>query len=104
MEHFMGELNYWTDLMTRWGVGLVAGSDNKAHGKMASLCAQPYISLPDYDAVEFPSKKEILLVQQSAVDEYERCQQDNAMARQEVPPQQVDAGGMRMMNNALWIP
>jgi hypothetical protein len=54
--------------------------------------------------VEFPSKKEILLVQQSAVDEYERCQQDNAMARQEVPPQQVDADGMRMMNNALWIP
>jgi hypothetical protein len=26
------------------------------------------------------------------------------MARQEVPPQQVDACGMRMMNNALWIP
>jgi hypothetical protein len=26
------------------------------------------------------------------------------MARQEVPPQPVDAGGMRMMNNALWIP
>jgi transposase InsO family protein len=26
------------------------------------------------------------------------------MAHQEVPPQQVDAGGMRMMNNALWIP
>jgi Integrase zinc binding domain len=26
------------------------------------------------------------------------------MARQEVPPQQVDAGGMRMMNSALWIP
>jgi Integrase zinc binding domain len=26
------------------------------------------------------------------------------MARLEVPPQQVDAGGMRMMNNALWIP
>jgi hypothetical protein len=25
------------------------------------------------------------------------------MARQEAPPQQVDAGGMRMMNNALWI-
>jgi hypothetical protein len=58
----------------------------------------------DYDTVEFSSKKEILLVQQSAVDEYERCQQGSAMARQEVPPQQVDAGGMRMMNNALWIP
>jgi Integrase zinc binding domain len=43
-------------------------------------------------------------VQQSAVDEYERCQQGRAMARQEVPPQQVDAGGMRVMNNALWIP
>jgi Integrase core domain/Integrase zinc binding domain len=54
--------------------------------------------------VEFPSKKEILPVQQSAVDEYERCQQGNAMARQEVPPQQVDAGGMRMMTNAIWIP
>jgi hypothetical protein len=43
-------------------------------------------------------------VQQSAVDEYERCQQGSAMARQEVPPQQVYSGGMRMMNNALWIP
>jgi hypothetical protein len=21
MEHLMGNLNYWTDLMTRWGVG-----------------------------------------------------------------------------------
>jgi hypothetical protein len=21
MEHVMGELKYWTDLMTRWGVG-----------------------------------------------------------------------------------
>jgi Integrase core domain/Integrase zinc binding domain len=26
------------------------------------------------------------------------------MARRAVPPQQGDAGGMRMMNNALWIP
>jgi hypothetical protein len=41
MEHVMGELNYWTDLMTRWGVGWIAGSENKAHGKMASLFAQP---------------------------------------------------------------
>jgi hypothetical protein len=71
---------------------------------MASLFAQPYISPPDYDTVELPSKKEILLAQQSAVDEYERCQQGSAMARQEVPPQQVDAGGMRIMNNSLWIP
>jgi Integrase zinc binding domain len=90
--------------MTRWGVGWIAGSEIKVHGKMASLFAQPYISPPDYDTVEFPSKKEILLVQQSAVDEYERCQKSNATARQEVPPQQVDAGGSRMMNNALWIP
>jgi Integrase zinc binding domain len=104
MEHVMGELNYWTDLMTRWRVGWVAGSENKAHGKMSSLFSQPYISPPDYDTVESPSKKEILLVQKSAVDEYERCQQGNAMARQEAPPQQVDAGGMRTMNNALWIP
>jgi hypothetical protein len=83
MEHVMGKLNYWTDLMTRWIVGWVAGREKKAHGKMASLFAQPYISPPDYDTVEFPSKKEILLVQQSAVDEYERCQRGNAMARQE---------------------
>jgi hypothetical protein len=74
MEHAMDELNYWTDLMTRWGVGWIAGSENKAHGKMASLFAQPYISPPDYDTVEFPSKKDILLVQQSVVNEYERFQ------------------------------
>jgi hypothetical protein len=37
MEHFMGELNYWTDLMTRWRVGRIAGSERNAHGKMASL-------------------------------------------------------------------
>jgi hypothetical protein len=48
---------------------------------MASLFSQPYISPPDYDTVEFPSKKEVLLVQQSAVDEYERRQQSNATAR-----------------------
>jgi Integrase core domain/Integrase zinc binding domain len=71
---------------------------------MASLFAQPFISPPDNDTVEIPSKKDILLVQQSAVDEYERCQQGSAMAQQEVTPQQVDAGGIRMMNNALWIP
>jgi Integrase zinc binding domain len=59
---------------------------------------------PDNDAVEFPSKNEILLVQQSAVNEYELCQQSNATAHQEEPPQQVDAGGTRMMKNTLWIP
>jgi RNase H-like domain found in reverse transcriptase/Integrase zinc binding domain len=103
MDHLMGELKYWKDLRTRWGVGWIAGSENKAHRKMASLVAQPYINPPDYDTVVSPSKKEILLVQQSAVTEYESCQQSNATACQEVPPQQVDAGGMGMMNNALWI-
>jgi hypothetical protein len=68
MEHVMGKFKYFADLMTRWGVGWIAGSENKAHGKMASLFAQPYISLLDYDTVEFSSKKEILLVQQSAVN------------------------------------
>jgi hypothetical protein len=71
---------------------------------MASLFAQPYISPPDYDTVEFQSKNEILLVQPSTVNEYERFQPTNVTARQEVPPQQPDAGGTRMMNNALWIP
>jgi Integrase zinc binding domain len=104
MEHFIGELNYWTDLMKRLGVRWIAGSENKAHGKMASLFAQQFIIPPNYDTVEFPSRKDILLVQQSAVDKYERCPQSNATACQGVPPQQIDAGCMRMMNNALWIP
>jgi hypothetical protein len=71
---------------------------------MASLFVQPYISPPDYDTVEFPSMQTILLTQQSAVNEYERCNQSKATACQEVPPQQVDAGDIRIMNNALWIP
>jgi hypothetical protein len=58
---------------------------------------------PDYDTVELLSKKDILLVQQSVVNENERCQQTNATACQEVLPQQADAGGMRMMNNELWF-
>jgi hypothetical protein len=78
----MGNLNHWIDLMTRWGVGWVAGSENKAHGKMASLFSQPYISPPDYNTVKFLSKKKIILVQQSAANEYERYQQSNATARQ----------------------
>jgi hypothetical protein len=90
--------------MKRWIVGWIASREHKAHGKMDNLFSQPYITPPDYDTVEFLSKKEILLAQKCAVNEYERCQQGNATARQEVPPQQVDAGGMRMMNNALWIP
>jgi hypothetical protein len=102
MEHVMGELSYWTDLMKIWGVGWVAGSENKAHGKMASLVAQPIISPPDYDTVEFPSKNEILLALQSAVNEYERLQQRYVC--QEVPPQQDYSGGMRMIIYALWIP
>jgi hypothetical protein len=69
IEHVMCELNYWTDLMTRWGVGWIAGRDNKALDKMASLFAQPYISPPDYDTVEFSSRNEILLVHNSAVNE-----------------------------------
>jgi hypothetical protein len=63
MEHVMSELVYWTYLMTRWRGGCIACGENKAHGKMASLFAQPYISPPDYDTVEFPSKNDILLVQ-----------------------------------------
>jgi hypothetical protein len=104
MEHVMGELNYWTDLMTRWGVGCIAGSEHRAYGKMTSLLSQPCISPPYYETVEFPSKKEILLTQQSAVNEYDRCQQSNAKAWKEVPPQQVDAGGMRRMNTGFRVP
>jgi hypothetical protein len=43
-------------------------------------------------------------VHQSSFNEYEICPQSNATARQEVPQQQVDAGGTKMMKNALWIP
>jgi hypothetical protein len=31
MDYVMGELNYWTNLMTRWGVGLIVGSEKKAN-------------------------------------------------------------------------
>jgi hypothetical protein len=71
MEHEMGKLNYWTELLTRGGVGWMAGSKHKVNGKMASLFAQPYISPPDKDTAEIPSKKKIILAQQSAVNEYE---------------------------------
>jgi hypothetical protein len=57
IEHVMGELSYWADLMTRWRVGWIAGSEHKAHGKMVSQFAQTYICQTDYDTVEFPSKK-----------------------------------------------
>jgi hypothetical protein len=40
---------------------------------MASLFAQPYISPTDYDTLKLPSKEEILMEQQSAVNEHERC-------------------------------
>jgi hypothetical protein len=40
----------------------------------------------------------------SLAEHNKRCQQCNATARQEGPPQLVDAGGIRMVNNALWIP
>jgi hypothetical protein len=101
MDYVMGKLNYWTDLVKRKGVGLIAGSEHKAHGKVASLFAQPYISLSDYGTVEFSSKKKILLAQQRAFNEYESCHQRNATTRKEIPPQQVDAGGLRMMSNGL---
>jgi hypothetical protein len=101
VEPVMGEFNYWTDIMTGWRVGWIADSEHKAHDKMANLFAQPFISPPDYDTVEFPSKKEILLAQQSAVNEYKRCQQSNATACEEISSQNVDDDGMRMMSNAL---
>jgi RNase H-like domain found in reverse transcriptase len=72
MKHVMGELNYWIDLMARWRVEWIAGSENRANGKMVSLFGQPYISPPYYDTMDFSSNKEIMLVQQSAVNEYER--------------------------------
>jgi hypothetical protein len=56
MEHVMGDCNYWTDLMTRWGAGWIAGSEHKAHGKMASQFTLPYIIPLNFDTVEFPSK------------------------------------------------
>jgi hypothetical protein len=70
---------------------------------MASLFAHPYISPPNCGTVELTSKKEVILARQNAVNEYERIQQRRSTARQEVLPQQVDAGGVRMMNNVLWI-
>jgi hypothetical protein len=47
MEHIMGKLNYWKDLMTRLGVGWIVVSEQKALCNIASLFAQPHISPPD---------------------------------------------------------
>jgi hypothetical protein len=87
--------------MTRWRVGWIAGSEHEAHGEMDSLFAQPYIIPSENETVDFPSQKEILLVQQSAVNVYDRCQQSNATARSEGSPQKVDASGMRIMSNGF---
>jgi hypothetical protein len=65
------------------------------------LFAQPYITSPDYDMVEFLSKKDILLAQKSVVQEYERRQQCKSTARREESPQQVEDCGMKMIYNAL---
>jgi hypothetical protein len=62
------------------------GSEHKAHGKMASLFSQPYISLPDYDTVEFRRRRR-LYGQQSAVNEYERYKQNKETDCQGAPPQ-----------------
>jgi hypothetical protein len=80
MEHVTGKLHYWTYLMTRWGVGWIAGSEHKAHGKMAGLFAQPYISPPNYDTVEVPSKKEILQARKIAA----RSTSEPSMARRKL--------------------
>jgi hypothetical protein len=55
MEHVIDELNYWTDLMTRWKNGWIAGSEHKANGKNTSLIAQSYITPPDYETLKFRS-------------------------------------------------
>jgi hypothetical protein len=39
----------------------------------------------------------------SAIKEYERIQHGKSTACREESPQKVDAAGMRMMKNALWI-
>jgi hypothetical protein len=64
---------------------------------MASLFVWPYISPHNVDTAEFPSKKEILLAQMNAVNEYEQIQLDKATNRRVESLQQVDAGGMRMI-------
>jgi hypothetical protein len=44
--------------MTKWGVVWVAGSENKEHGKLASLFAQPYIiSPPECDTWRFRRRR-----------------------------------------------
>jgi RNase H-like domain found in reverse transcriptase len=39
MEHVMGKLSYWKELMTRWRVEWIAGSEHKAQGKIDMLFA-----------------------------------------------------------------
>jgi hypothetical protein len=46
----------------------------------------------------------ILLARMNEVQGYERKLNFKATTHGEEPPQKVEAGGMRMIKNALWIP
>jgi hypothetical protein len=53
----------------------MAGSEHKAHGKMASLFTQPTLNYPaKLQYGNIPSKKEILTAQPSAVQDIVRSQ------------------------------
>jgi Integrase zinc binding domain len=109
IEHVAGEFSYWMDLMTRWGVGWIAGSESKARSKLASPFAQPYFSPPDDDRPEFPAKQEILWAQKNAVAEYNRRKQaiangEKIVALNEEPPVNIGSRGLRMIDGAIWVP
>jgi hypothetical protein len=54
--------------------------------------------------VEFPSKKETILAQKSAVQEYSEASNSSRLFVEMNPSLQLEAGGLMMMNHALFIP
>jgi hypothetical protein len=111
MEHVAGEVNYWTDLLTRWGVGWVAGGTQKARTKIARLFSQPYIMPAEEEEPKpnFPAQQEIMLSQKRAIAEYEQRKKalgnsDKSTRLSEEPPEAVGARGLRVVDGVIWIP
>jgi hypothetical protein len=109
MEHVAGEVNFWTDLMTRWGVGWVAGAEPRARVALATIFEQPYIMPADEDKPEFPAKQVILMAQKVAIADYNHRKLaigngDKKTSNAEEPPVKVGIRGVLMVGDSMWVP
>jgi hypothetical protein len=109
MEHVAGEVKFWTDLMTRWGVGWVVGAEPRARVALATIFEQPYIMPADEDKPEFPAKQVILMAQKVAIADYNHRKLaigngDKKTSNAEEPPVKVGNRGVRMVGDSMWFP